>query len=103
MITISVKQHGSKIQEIEITGHAGYANKGKDLVCAAVSAIGFGLCNTIDIMDLDASIHIVDNTVTIQTSDASDIIQTVLKTGLIQLETVAEQQNEFVKINKLEV
>ncbi|WP_026485964.1 ribosomal-processing cysteine protease Prp [Caldanaerobius polysaccharolyticus] len=40
MIEILIKRDGQgKIVYCEITGHAGYSDYGKDIVCAAVSAI----------------------------------------------------------------
>ena len=39
MISIDIKKNNNKIEEITIKGHANYSDKGKDIVCAAVSAI----------------------------------------------------------------
>ena len=39
MISIDIKKNNNKIEEIIIKGHANYSDKGKDIVCAAVSAI----------------------------------------------------------------
>lgn len=56
MIKICLKRDNEGfIQEFSITGHAGYAKRGKDIVCAGVSAIAYttlaalkeiaGICN----------------------------------------------------------
>ena len=39
MILIKVNRKGSLITDLEIAGHAGYAARGSDIVCASVSAI----------------------------------------------------------------
>ena len=39
MISIEIKKNNNKIEEVSIKGHANYSDKGKDIVCAAVSAI----------------------------------------------------------------
>lgn len=39
MIEISISYKGNKIKEVVCSGHSGYAEKGKDIVCSAVSAI----------------------------------------------------------------
>ena len=48
MIDIRYTQHGNHITSLEISGHAGFAESGNDLVCAAVSGITFGLLNALD-------------------------------------------------------
>ncbi|WP_337221629.1 ribosomal-processing cysteine protease Prp, partial [Vibrio cholerae] len=50
MIWVKVKTREDRICALEITGHAGFAESGKDIVCSAVSSIGTGLLNAIDIM-----------------------------------------------------
>lgn len=42
MITVSVTDYGRKIA-VEVTGHAGYAEHGSDIVCAGVTALVMGL------------------------------------------------------------
>lgn len=39
MISIEIKKSNNKIEELTIKGHANYSDKGKDIVCAAVSSI----------------------------------------------------------------
>lgn len=39
MIKISIIKENNKIKKINIKGHAGYDDYGKDIVCAAVSSI----------------------------------------------------------------
>ncbi len=45
MITISVEKQKSNIIAIEATGHSGYAESGKDIVCAAISTLTQSLIN----------------------------------------------------------
>lgn len=39
MITVKIGRIGDFVTRLTVTGHAGYADEGKDIVCAAVSAI----------------------------------------------------------------
>jgi len=39
MTTVTVKRDGERISEVTVKGHSGYGKYGKDIVCAAVSAI----------------------------------------------------------------
>lgn len=103
MIKVRIKYKSNMVEEISISGHAGYADKGKDLICAAVSSISIGLCNAIDELKVTANIEIGDNLIKISNIGVNDLSQTVLKTAIIQLETVEEQANKYLEIKKLEV
>jgi len=37
-----------RIREFELSGHAGYADPGQDIVCAGVSALGIAACNGLE-------------------------------------------------------
>lgn len=86
-----------------VKGHAEYDDAGKDLVCAGVSSIMFGLLNALDEI-AEGSVDIsVDNQIKIKTGKTDIILQTILRTGLIQLQTVEESYPEFIKIKMQEV
>ncbi|MDD3193301.1 MAG: ribosomal-processing cysteine protease Prp [Oscillospiraceae bacterium] len=38
MITVRVEKSGQKIKAFSVSGHAGYADKGQDIVCASVTS-----------------------------------------------------------------
>ncbi|MBQ9046966.1 MAG: ribosomal-processing cysteine protease Prp [Solobacterium sp.] len=103
MIQIRVEQHDQKIVLMKISGHAYTADPGKDLVCAAVSAIAFGLCNALDLMRQPCECSAENNTVLIKVQQSTDTAETILRTGLIQLQTVEEVHRDAVQIHILEV
>ncbi|WP_100331713.1 ribosomal-processing cysteine protease Prp [Bacillus xiapuensis] len=49
MIQVTIKKHGpsGKITSFTMEGHAEFAEYGKDLVCAAATAVSFGALNAI--------------------------------------------------------
>ena len=47
MIKVLIKNNNKYITHIQIKGHADFGEYGKDLVCAGVSAIATGICNTL--------------------------------------------------------
>lgn len=48
MITVTItKQQSGRIHSFEMSGHANFAEHGKDLVCAGASAVSFGAVNAI--------------------------------------------------------
>ena len=52
MVKIKVGKKSNSIIKLNIEGHAGFADKGKDIVCASISSIAIGLLNSIDIFKL---------------------------------------------------
>lgn len=48
MIQVIVKKNGKEITGFHIEGHSGYADSGRDIVCAAVSALAINCINSID-------------------------------------------------------
>ena len=51
MIKVKIQKEGNIIKKINITGHANYAEYGKDIVCAAVSATVLTTVNGIIALD----------------------------------------------------
>jgi uncharacterized protein YsxB (DUF464 family) len=47
MIQVSVTRSEQGVKEIAISGHANAAEHGKDIVCAAVSGVSFGMLNSV--------------------------------------------------------
>lgn len=45
MIEVRLIKDNEKFKSVLITGHAGYANPGYDLVCASMSSLAMGLSN----------------------------------------------------------
>lgn len=41
MVLVRIKLKEGLVTGFEIKGHAGYANRGKDIICSAISAIGY--------------------------------------------------------------
>ena len=104
MIWVKVKTREDRICSLEITGHAEFAEHGKDIVCAGVSSIGTGLLNAIDIMcPEDCILKKEDNLIYIEVLHDSERLQDILHTGYIQLDTVREVFSRYVRIRKTEV
>jgi uncharacterized protein len=48
MINAIIYRKDGKICGVELTGHAGYGNKGEDIVCSAVSVLTLNTINAIE-------------------------------------------------------
>ena len=101
MIRIRVTETDGRITAMHVSGHAEAAPYGKDLVCAAVSGIVFGLCNALDQIAGIETISVTDNTVTISVDHPDDLSETIMRTGLIQLKTVGEKNQNYIKITEV--
>ncbi|MBQ9327860.1 MAG: ribosomal-processing cysteine protease Prp [Solobacterium sp.] len=103
MIQAELTVHGSTIRSLVISGHAESGEYGSDLICAAASAIAFGICNTLDELGSTAECAVKDNRIEILNCPEDIVTQTVMNTALIQLETLREGRNQYLDIRKTEV
>lgn len=104
MIRIKVSLHDGSITGLEVKGHAGFAESGKDLVCAGVSCIMYGIYNALVELSSDGfSYKLDEGYFSIVTSKTDTITQTILKTALIQLETMHTSYADYIKLKKTEV
>jgi uncharacterized protein YsxB (DUF464 family) len=100
MIHIRVQEKDGRITEISISGHAEADEHGRDLVCAAVSAVGFGLCNALDEMTDKAGFEVSEGNIRIWIPEPDETAEIILRTGLYQFETIAEVNDEFIEIKR---
>jgi uncharacterized protein len=105
MIRVHIrKTKEDMITHLSISGHAEYAIKGKDLVCAAVSAIGVGGLNALDKLTGESIVEkLNENSIVIDIIQVDDTQQNILKTMLYQLETVEHSYSKYIQITKQEV
>ncbi|ERI11507.1 ribosomal-processing cysteine protease Prp [Aneurinibacillus aneurinilyticus] len=106
MITVQVKRRSDDtIEEITISGHAGSAEYGQDLVCAAVSAISLGCVNAVELLlnvELPAKqgdsgflhVQVPDD----YASDLADKVQLLLEGMIASLYSVAVSHDKYVRI-----
>ena len=102
MIKITIKRDEStnKITSIEVKGHSGKDAYGKDLVCAAISAIITGGMNAL--CDKEYNFKLEEGDAYIKALDIpSDYDSVVLKTIEVQLQTVEEAERDYVRISNL--
>ncbi len=105
MISVVAHLKQSQIQSITISGHAGSAKHNElDMVCAQVSACSVGCLNAIDQLTEDScAIEMESGWVSIQVNKNSETLQIILKTLLIQCETIQFTNSDYIQIEKVEV
>ena len=104
MILVSILKHNDIIEEMKVSGHAEYADKGKDLVCAGVSTIMIGSLNALDLLANDTCDLVMDNNlVSIKIKKNTYDSQLIIKTVILQLETLKEKYSDYICIEQTEV
>ena len=91
----------------EIKGHAGYAKRGEDIVCAGVSAVTVGTVNSIEIltgvsMDTSMKNGFLSGTLgSVDDSDISSKVQLLLESMVVMLNDIAESYGKYIQIQQV--
>lgn len=105
-IAVHVQTVQSNLDLIVVSGHADDQEETEvyRLVCAEVSAVSVGILNSIDELCPDScECTMEDGFVSIKVRKSSEMLQTILKTFVIQLDTIEYTNKNYVKIEKVEV
>ena len=99
-VVIKIDESSDKITSIEVKGHSGKDVYGKDLVCAAVSAVLTGGMNALKDKEYDFKLD--EGHAYIKALDIpSDYDSVVLKTIEVQFQTIEESNKDYVRIENL--
>lgn len=101
MIRVRVVRKNHLIQSITVTGHADSDVYGHDLVCAIVSGIMTGLCNAMDILVGEDDVIFEEGHVEIHVAKPNEKTDLILETGLIQLKTAEEVNQDYLKVTEV--
>jgi uncharacterized protein len=96
MIQVSVISHDGKSYGLEVKGHAGFAESGKDLICAGVSSIVTGGFNAFNKDDIE-EISLEEGYAKVILKPESESLK-VLDVIIIQLQTMQESYPKYLKI-----
>ena len=100
MIKVIIKRKTEKINELTIKGHAKSNIKSSefDLVCAGVSAVVYGILNSLD-QNLIAN-WIKDGFVFIKVNKYSEYNNIILETLKTSLKTIEEEYEKYISIKE---
>ena len=106
MIVITVKKSAGSYVSFTSKGHAGYAQSGQDIVCAAVSALIISTVNAIDTFTEDQIIEaekdgFVSFTFQNEPSEKAKLLMDSLMLGLTDIEK--NYQNQYLTVKVREV
>lgn len=100
MITIIVKRNNKNIVKVSLCGHAGFADFGKDIVCAGVSSILTTTVNAILSFD-DKAIEIEDKSdFIINVKKCDEITEKLLENMVLLFQELEESYPKNVKIKE---
>lgn len=110
MIKIDIKRDraNGQILAFTISGHAGYADHGQDIVCAAVTAISFGTVNAIEqVVNVMLEVEMEEeggflHCVVPEHLDSStqEKVQLLLEAMIVALDSATEDYKSFVNITE---
>lgn len=95
---IEVTRHGDGIS---IKGHAGYAPRGQDIVCASVTMLVYSLIESIEVLTDDAIKYVMSSgTTDIYFRDLSKDAQLLIKSFFVGVQMIADNYPEHVRLNR---
>ena len=101
MIKVNITEKGNVIQNILITGHSGYQEAGKDIVCASVSSICITTVNAIIRIDSNAiDYDEKEGYLTVDIKKHTIIIDILIENMLELLLELEEDYQNYIKIEK---
>lgn len=104
MINVIVFVRNGKYKGLEVSGHADFAKEGKDIVCAAVSALTLNLANSIECFcDDNFAVDSSDGFFKLILNDRSDKSGLLLDACILGLIDIGEEYNDYIEINLQEV
>jgi uncharacterized protein len=103
MIRVNVVRSGERIEAFTITGHAGFANAGNDIVCAAVTVLVLNAINSCEkFLGVALSEHVVDNRntfeCTVPMSEREPEVQLFMKSMLFGIEQTSQLYPKHVAV-----
>jgi len=99
MIKARFEYIGEDLQAYEISGHAFSDEPGKDLVCAGVSAVAFGLTNALIGLGLDeARVKLADGYLRVDMREADYDMTAIIYGLIVSLETIEREHDEYLSV-----
>ena len=102
MIKVQIKRNNKYITQIIIKGHDKFVEYGKYLVCSVVSAVATGICNTLAkkgfLEEKKCAIILKNGNIMIDVYENDEIMQVILETLVISLESFTEDYHQYIKI-----
>jgi uncharacterized protein YsxB (DUF464 family) len=106
MIRVVFFSKADRITGFHLSGHAGYAESGEDIVCAAVSSAAYMTANTVtEILHLAPEISVDNGEMRLMLKDMTEADRAAdLMSGFrLHMEELREQYPDFINVTITEV
>ena len=104
MITAKFYKNADSYIGFSISGHAGYADYGHDVVCASVtSAVQLTINGITEILGLQADVKVLDNLISITLSCCEKNAEAFIKALRLHLELLSQDYEKTIRLTDLEV
>ena len=101
MIKVNLKYNNDLIESISITGHAGFDDFGKDIVCASVSSIVITSVNAIVRLENDSINYDDSNGLSINILSHNDVTDTLIDNMVSLLKDLEKQYKKNIIIKEV--
>ena len=99
MIKVRFSVGDRQLNGFEISGHALFAESGKDIICAAVSSAAYMAANTVtEIIRADAKAQAGDGAMVLTLNEPNTQAETVLRGLELHLTELSKQYPQHIKI-----
>jgi uncharacterized protein YsxB (DUF464 family) len=100
MTNVIIRKKEDLIFEIEVNGHAMSAQYGNDVVCAGISSVVFGACNSLDELSNynTEQILVEDGKVLIPNLAKEKNVQLICQVLIVQLKTIERSYPKYISI-----
>ncbi|SIT83054.1 ribosomal-processing cysteine protease Prp [Edaphobacillus lindanitolerans] len=104
MIEVNVNETpGGRITSFEMSGHADFDEYGKDLVCAAASAVSFGAVNSVfELTGTEPGVEQGEDggflAVSFPESEDDDAVQLIMRSMVVSLQTIERDYGEHIRV-----
>ena len=100
MIKININKNDDVVDYIKISGHAGYAEEGYDIVCASVSCIAITTVNALISINEDCLVYSEsDGLLEIKILKHDEVIDKLINNMVSLLTKLSLDYKRYIKIN----
>ena len=108
MINVKFKKIAGDLVSFKVSGHAGFDEYNRDIVCSGVSVLTYAIINGItDVINVDADIEVRDgfSTLSLKKHSLEDIekCQVLMETMLLGIKSMEIQYGKYITLKMEEV
>ncbi|MBO4338419.1 MAG: ribosomal-processing cysteine protease Prp [Clostridiales bacterium] len=94
---------GGVLSGFRVSGHSGYSEEGKDIVCAAVSAMAYLTANTItEVIGVNADIKTDDGFLSLKVNPGDENkCEIPLKGFYLQMKELVKQYPDYIRVREV--